>query len=434
MSGRRLAFFLSGLLAGGAERVMLHLCGELSRRRYPVDLVLVRKAGPLLADVPPGVRIVELRTRSRLLTLPTLMRLPGETRRLLRRAIVREPLPKVVRSLSRLVHYLEAEQPAALLATLPNNVLVALWAKWLARTDTAIVVREANTPSLNMSETPHLFEQLFPDLAKRWYPEAQAIIAVSNGVADDLAALTGYPRARIATIYNPVDLDRIAAGTHQPPAAAVGCEGWFTPGTTPVILAVGRLSPQKDYPTLLRAFARIRRQRPARLVILGEGPERPALAALAADLAIADDFAMPGLTANPYAFMARAGVLALSSQWEGFPNVLLEALACGCPVVSTDCRSGPRELLADGAFGPLVPVGDDVALAEAIVATLHQPPERSRLQARAHEFALAPVTDAYLRHLLPGQEVSRQTWVGTAVNGTTNPSQPAVSACRPPHG
>jgi glycosyltransferase involved in cell wall biosynthesis len=421
MSGRRLAFFLSGLLAGGAERVMLHLCGELSRRRYNVDLVLVRKAGPLLADVPAGVRIIELGTRSRWLTLPTLMRLPGETRRLLRRAIVREPLPKVVRSLSRLVHYLEAEQPAALLATLPNNVLVALWAKWLARTDTTIVVREANTPSLNMSETNHLFEQLFPDLAKRWYPEAQAIIAVSNGVADDLAALTGYPRARIATIYNPVDLHRIAAGMHQPPAAAVGCEAWFTPGTTPVILAVGRLSTQKDYPTLLRAFARIRRQRPARLVILGEGPERPALAALAADLAIADDFAMPGLTANPYAFMARASVLALSSQWEGFPNVLLEALACGCPVVSTDCRSGPRELLADGAFGPLVSVGDDVALAEAIVATLHQPPERSRLQARAGEFALGPVTDAYLRHLLPRQEVSRQTSAGTAVNGTMNP-------------
>lgn len=394
MSQRRIAFFLSTLLTGGAERVILHVSGELARRGHPVDLLLVKKTGPLLAQVSPKVRIIELGTCSQTMVLPSLLRLPSQTRRQLLRVVVREKLPKVVRSLPLLVRYLQRVRPAALLATLPDNVLTALWAGWLAKGQ-RIVIREANTQSLNLEHGRHLFDRLFPAFAKEWYPEADGIIAVSDGVAEDIMRMTGMAHDRIATIHNPVDGARIAAL-----AAAEPEDPWFAPSEPPVVIAVGRLDPQKDYPTLLRAFALARGRHPMRLVILGEGPEREDLAALARQLGIADDLRMPGLVANPYAYVARARVFALTSRWEGFPNVLVEALACGCPPVSTDCRSGPREILTDPRLGRLVAVGDATATADAITATLETPPPRELLLERASTFALDRVADAYLNLLL----------------------------------
>ena len=187
------------------------------------------------------------------------------------------------------------------------------------------------------------------------------MVAVSDGVADDLAAWSGLARCRITTIYNPVATPDLAALQRAPVD-----HPWFQPGAPPVVMSAGRLGRAKDFPTLIRAFARVRRARPARLVIFGQGKTEAkttksiaGLRQLAAGLGVAGDVALPGFVANPFAYMARAGAFALSSINEGLPGVLIQAMACGCPVVSTDCPSGPAEILAGGRYGRLVPPGDD---------------------------------------------------------------------------
>jgi glycosyltransferase involved in cell wall biosynthesis len=174
---------------------------------------------------------------------------------------------------------------------------------------------------------------------------------------------------------------------------------WFAPGEPPVILAAGRLTAQKDYPTLMRAFASLRKNRPAHLVILGEGEEHPRLQALAMELGIRADVDLPGFLDHPFPLMAHCQVLVLSSAWEGFGNVLVEALACGTQVVSTDCPSGPAEILEDGKYGRLVPVGDAVALAKAIEATLDRPYPVAMLRQRAQAFSSKDAVGQYLEAL-----------------------------------
>jgi glycosyltransferase involved in cell wall biosynthesis len=222
---------------------------------------------------------------------------------------------------------------------------------------------------------------------------ADAVVAVSDGVADGLAAATGLPRDRITTIYNPVVSPAMLVKAAEPTP-----HPWLESGQPPVILGVGRLVPQKDFPTLIRAFARLRSEGPVRLLIVGPGSTeaQAELRSLATALGGAEDMELPGSILNPFAYMARAGVFVLSSAWEGFGNVLVEALACGCPVVSTDCPSGPAEILDGGRYGALVPVGDDRAMAEAILAALAHPPERAALTARGAEFSVDRAVERYL--------------------------------------
>ncbi|MDN5849749.1 MAG: glycosyltransferase, partial [Nitrococcus sp.] len=176
---------------------------------------------------------------------------------------------------------------------------------------------------------------------------------------------------------------------------------WFVPGAPPVVLGVGRLVEHKGFATLLRAFARVRETRPAWLMVLGEGPERSALQRLSAELGIADAVAMPGWVDNPIAYMAGAGILVLSSHWEGLPGVLIEALASGCPVVATDAPGGAAEILDHGAYGKLVRIGDVPAMAAAILETLAHPPDRDRLKARANEFSVERSARRYQEVLCP---------------------------------
>jgi glycosyltransferase involved in cell wall biosynthesis len=192
-------------------------------------------------------------------------------------------------------------------------------------------------------------------------------------------------------IYNPVDTDHIKTLATAPLE-----HPWFAPGAVPVVLSAGRLTRQKDFPSLLRAFAQVRQSRPARLVILGEGEERTSLETLARELGCRDDIALPGFVPNPYPYMAAAGVFVLSSAWEGFGNVLIEAMALGVPVVSTDCPSGPAEILGRGRYGTLVPVSDVDALARAIATTLDQPPEARRSIERASSFSCERIASQYL--------------------------------------
>jgi glycosyltransferase involved in cell wall biosynthesis len=231
-----------------------------------------------------------------------------------------------------------------------------------------------------------------PTALRLLLPQAETIGAVSEGVARDLASTLGLPRSRVTVLYNPVVRDGLAARA----AEATG-HPWLDRKEVPVVLGAGSLIERKDFPTLVHAFARLARSRPARLIVLGEGPERPRLERLVGELGLVDLVALPGFVANPLAYMAKADVLALSSRVEGMPTVIIEALACGTPIVATDCPHGPAELLGEGVYGRLVTVGNAEALAEALAATLSEPRDPERQRRRAAEFAVDRAVERYVQ-------------------------------------
>ncbi len=377
---RHLALFMSGLAVGGVQRSMLSLAHGLAARGHRVDLIVPKADGFFRSEVSPLVHLVDIEH--------WWMRLPliGWWKRT--RALVSPPA---------LADYLRREKPDVLLSASHYVNLAAIWGRRLARTGTPLVISQRTQLSRAIANVhvPGGRRPLLGWMARRFYPSADAIIAVSDGVADDLAVVAALPRTRIRTIYNPVVTSDLMSRAREPLD-----HPWFVPGAPPVVLGVGRLAAQKDFRTLLRAFARVRAARRVRLLVLGEGRKRKELEALAVELGIADDVAFPGFADNPFAYMARAAVFALSSGYEGLPGVLIQAMACGCPVVSTDCPSGPREILQDGAQGPLVPVGDDRAMADAILAVLQTPPSREKLKGRAADFSLDRAVDQYLEVLL----------------------------------
>lgn len=358
---------IGGAAIGGAERIALHLARGLAEQGLVVDLVLVEpvRHETLLSELPPAVRVVGLKwPRRGLLCFPALAR------------------------------YLWREKPAALLSPLASANLVAIWARRLAGVSTHVTIREATTFSRHMQTMNPVSSRLQLALMRRFYPQADDIVAVSHGVARDMVLTMGLPLARLRVIYNPTVIPELFAKAREPVR-----EPWLAAGQPPVILGVGRLGQEKDFATLMRAFAQVRQQRPARLIILGEGVERHRLEALVSDLHLKDQVALPGFVANPYAYMARAEVFVLSSVFEGLPNTLIEAMACETSVVSTDCQSGPREILEDGLYGRLTPVGDPQALAEAILATLDNPTDPEHLRRRADMFSLETVVGQYLEAL-----------------------------------
>jgi glycosyltransferase involved in cell wall biosynthesis len=338
VSVRPIAFFLPSLRGGGAERVTVNLVEGILERGAPVDVVLSSAEGPYLKQLPAQARVFDLKS------------------------------PRVLRSLGPLTRYLWRERPRAVVSSLHHANLVALWASRLAPGSIPVVVTVHSTLSVSSRLPGRLNRALLPLLLRSFYPWAAAIVAVSRGAADDLANTAGVPRDRIKVIYNPVITPSMLAQARCLPS-----HPWFAPGQPPVILGAGRLTPTKDFPTLIRAFAEVRKRHAARLVILGEGEERAALTVLAEELGVADDMALPGYQDSAPGFMAGARVFVLSSMGEALPTVLIEALAAGTAVVSTDCPSGPREILQDGQLGILVPVGDTSGMAEAIEAVLDRP-------------------------------------------------------------
>lgn len=364
MGKEKVALFLPSLRGGGAERVMVNLARGFSEKGLEVDLVLAKAEGPYLSEVPAGVRVIDLHSS------------------------------RVLASLPGLVRYLRRERPQAILSTLDHANIVALWARKLARVPNRLVVRVATNLSQSASNTSSARGRLMPRLIHKFYPWADAVVAISQGVADDLVKTARLSRERIQVIYNPVVTPEILEKAEEPLN-----HPWFAPGEPPVILSVGRLTKQKDYPTLIRAFALVRQERPARLVILGEGEERPKLEALIQELGLEEDVSLPGFVDNPYAYMARSAVFVLSSAWEGFGNVLVEAMAVGTPVVSTDCPSGPAEILEGGKWGKLVPVGDVEKIAKAIIDTLEDL-YRPDVAKRAQDFGIEKPVQNYLKVLL----------------------------------
>lgn len=310
---------------------MLKLAVGVVERGYPVDLVLARAQGPYLENVPASIPVVNLN------------------------------IPRDLLSVLPLAGYLRRERPATLFTGLHTNI-IALWAKTLSRVHTRIVISERNTFSQRAEHYSSDFRgRMLPLLVRWFYPRADCIVAVSRGVADDLSHVANIPRKQIQVIYNPVvtpDLQAKAEDYLNHP--------WFRIGEPPVVLTVGRLTAQKDYPGLIVAFAQARKKHQARLLILGEGEERPSLERLVRNLGLENDVSMPGFVGNPFPYMKHAKVFVLSSKWEGLPGVLIEAMFCGVPLVSTDCPSGPKEILADGLYGRLVPPDDGNALFSAI--------------------------------------------------------------------
>jgi glycosyltransferase involved in cell wall biosynthesis len=367
MSGdahRPLSLFLPTLDDGGAERVMLQLGAAFVARGHAVDLVLAIPGGPLDSQVPAGLRVVSLSARRSLAALPALVR------------------------------YLRRERPRALLSTLEHANVLAVWARRLAGVTTRVVLREANV-LLPRGEMHGIQPHVLRILMRQFYRSANAIVAVSKSVARSLADGLALSDRRIRTIYNPIVTPALAAQ-----ASAPLNDPWFSAGAPPVVLGVGRLVAQKDFATLIRAFAQARGRRMARLVILGEGQERTALAELARILGVHEDVRLVGYDHNPFRYMQRATVFALSSIFEGLPGALIQAMACGCRVVSTDCPGGSREILDGSATGLLVPPRDPAALGRALTQLLADADRgRARVQHAVDRFTERAAVDQYLQVL-----------------------------------
>jgi glycosyltransferase involved in cell wall biosynthesis len=364
-SGPYVALFLPTLHGGGAERQLVNLAARFQDLGLRVDLVAAKAEGAYRSHVQAGVRLVDLKAR------------------------------RTLSAIQGLARYLRRENPEALLSVLGHANLAALWAKRLAGVSTRVVVCEPGMVSHAVRSAPNRREWLIPVFERLFFPWADEIVAVSRSAADDLSRAVRLPRRRIRVIYNPVVSSELIEQAKAPLDHA-----WFRPGSPPVVLGVGRLTPAKDFATLIRAFAIVHQERAARLLILGEGELRAGLEALVAELDLCEEVSLPGFANNPYAVMARAGVFVLSSAWEGFGTALVEAMACGLPVVSTDC-GGPSEILEGGRMGRLVPVGDPEALAGAILATLTEPSDVGLLRARAQDFSLERIADQYLELLCP---------------------------------
>jgi glycosyltransferase involved in cell wall biosynthesis len=354
-----LAILVPNLCGGGAERAMLNLACGFSERGISVDLVLIQAEGAYLSQVPSNVRIVNL----------------GKQR--------------VLSSVFDLIAYLKRERPKALLATLPEPSILAVCARLLSGVSTRIVVNVQNNTSQEAENSSSLKDRMTRRFVNWFFPWADAIVAVSQGVAEDLKQM-GLSNSQIDVIHNPVVTPELLARSQESVE-----HPWFTFGEPPVILAVGRLTKQKDFPTLLKAFAQVRHHRSIRLMILGEGEERSRLEALAQELEVTEDISLPGFETNPFAYMAKASVFVLSSLFEGLPTVLIEAMAVGTPVVSTNCKSGPMEILDQGRFGPLTTVGNVEELSQAILQTLDHPAKVQVLQQRAQEYSLERSLDQY---------------------------------------
>lgn len=379
----RLGLFLPALEGGGAEQVMLQLAGGLALCGHDVHLVVAKPGGALSGRIPEGVNTITLRRASSLAARVYALRYGDAWLQAF------APWPGLMDFTPTLAAELENQHFDALLcSTIGASAELVATAVSCTRVSTRLVLRESNMVSAKWHGQSRRLGHL-----RRAYARAAKVVAVSHRVAQDLVDTLGVDQRRIVAIPNPLDLMRLRGLAQQTPD-----HPWFTQAM-PVVLGVGRLVPQKGFAMLLDAAALVSQQLAVRVVILGEGPQRAALLDQAARLGLAEAVSLPGFVANPYACMARAGVMVLPSHYEGLPNCLLEALACGCPVVATDSPGGSAEILAQGALGRLVPVGDAQATAEAIMDAI-QSGKRPMAEAALARHDIAAVTAAYEAVLL----------------------------------
>ena len=363
----RVALFAPTLEGGGVQLFMLRLARGLRDRGYEIDLVLSEVKGERAGDAHPDCRIVDLRAGR----------------------------PRVVTKTVGLARYLRRARPAALI-TAEDVVGASVWACAMSGAPTAVVIGVHTHLERQIGARTALGTRVRRAARAPQLPAGRPGVAVSGGVGENVAKVTGLDRARIPVVPNPAVPPHVAELARARPA-----HPWLQPGGPPVILGAGRMARQKDFPTLVRAFARVHAARPeARVIILGghhpsEPGGREQLERLIDKLGLTEAVGLPGYVQNPYAWMAHATVFALSSVYKGFGLVLAEAMATGVALVSTDCLSGPREILDDGRLGTLVPVGDDAALGDALLAALADPGDPGERRRAAQRFTFAACADGY---------------------------------------
>ena len=357
----RIAFFLPTLGGGGAERMQIHLANALAARGHGVCMVVGKAAGPVRESLSPAVQLVDLaKGRSLSALLP-------------------------------LARYLRRQKPQVLISALSHGNFVALLARRLAPfSRTKVIVTERNALGARLHDAGRGWRLAFPLLLRLLYPLADRVVGVSRGVSAEVRAFAGLGHDAVTTINNPTVTADLAKQAGMAPERKD-----LLALDRPIVATAGRLGPQKDQACLLRAFARSAPRHDAVLVILGEGPLRGELEGLAERLGISERVFFLGFVANPLPFLKRCKLFVLSSRYEGFGNVLVEALYCGLPIVSTDCPHGPAEILDGGRYGTLVPVGDDAALAEAMTAALTRRHDREAQHRRALDFSAEAVADRY---------------------------------------
>ena len=363
--------------AGGGEKVAVRLANGIAAQGIPVDLVTLSAGGIFLDELSAEVRTVCLEGN-------------------------------LLARLRRMAAYLRAEAPQAVFAQDNQAGLLALLARRLSKANVQIFVTIHDTLSRRWSNFGPVRRAAFPYLA-RWYYRTfrvDGMIGVSRAAADDLKALLRVPESRVHAIYNPIISDDLfQQGGKETDPMITDSNG------VPLILGVGRLRKQKGFSNLIRAFARVRSKQPVRLLILGEGEQRSELQRLVSDVGLQEDVMLPGFVKNPYPYITRADVFVLSSLWEGLPTVLVEALALGTPIVATNCPSGPAEILDNGKWGRLVPVGDEEALGAAIIDTLHELHKAVPSEAWA-PYTVSVAVEKYMSLLLhnePWQKTRRKT-------------------------
>jgi glycosyltransferase involved in cell wall biosynthesis len=356
------SFFMAAPTYGGAQKVTITIANGLAERGHDVDLVVARLEGDFVSDISEAVTVVDLNVPS----------VPGIG---------------LFAGIPRLRSYLVAENPAVMFACLTHANDVAVLASLGANSSTHVAVTE----HLAFGADTELKKRITSTMAKYLYRYADDVVTVSAGVAESVAANTRVAIADTTVLHNPIHVEEVK----REAAASVDHE-WFGSTEVSPIVSVGRLEPQKSLTTLLSAFARVHDARPeTRLVVVGKGSERDRLIDRTERLGLSDVVDFPGFVDNPYAYMKGASVFALSSEFEGLPTVLIEALACGCTIVSTDCPHGPREILDDGTYGRLTPVGDSDALADGILQALDDPTPVERCLERADHFSMANSLDRY---------------------------------------
>jgi glycosyltransferase involved in cell wall biosynthesis len=344
MAPRRVLFFRPQLGDGGADRVTITILRHLDRARFQATLVLVHARGELMSEVPSDIPVIDLAAR--------------------RLALAARPLARVIAE----------HRPDVVVCTAGGANVIAVAAHRLARSSARLVLSERNAVRRDVGRIRSLLERNLKRLAYRF---ADEVTAVSDGVAEDLVIELGLPREQVRVVYNPVIHDTLGAQASAPVE-----HPWFANGAPPLI-AVGRLVEQKDYPTMFDAFKRIHAATGVRLAIFGKGSLREPLEQRVRDMGLAESVQFCGFDPNPFRYMARAAVMLQSSRAEGLPGTIIQSMACGTPVIATDCDHGPREVIRDGVDGYLVPVADSSALAERAIHLLRDPALRARFSSAA---------------------------------------------------
>jgi glycosyltransferase involved in cell wall biosynthesis len=357
----RVSFFFSLLALGGIARNRVHLARAMAERGVSVDLVAMRIKPEGQAMVPEGIRLFDLDAR------------------------------RVRRGLPKLISYLRSERPQVLVASAEIPSILACLARRAAGYPERLILSVHNAQSRDIAARPAWIDrELVPKLMRRCYHWADDYLAVSEEAANDFCNLIKVPPSGVHVIPNPVVTSQLLRQAQEPVE-----HSWLIAKDRPVLVTAARLAPQKDLPTLLRAFAALVAVRPAYLIILGRGPLAEQLKAQARELGIAELVDFHGFVNNPFPYFANADGFVLSSAWEGLPGVIIQAMACGCPIVATDCPGGTADILENGRYGALVPVGDHEALTDAIVDLLDKPRDSAFLKSRAMDFHVDNIIARY---------------------------------------